>query len=471
MYFTKDAITDFAIMSVIIVVSQIVRSRVKILQYLYMPSSIIAGLVCLFGGWQFLDILPFSVNERGGHNMISYPAFLVVLLFSTLFLGKRKKKLTIKNTIEHAGDTLFFNLASLVGQYGFSLLFGLLVMAPLFPELPKAFVVMLPAGFVGGHGTAVAVGEVLGRHGWPGALTIGYASATVGVLIGVFGGMILINLGTRRGWTRIIKSLQAMPASMKTGFLEESERKSLGKETVSPMALDPFTWHFAIVLGTAVIAFYLSDAVQKLFPGAYQVPVFCIALLLGGGVQKLFNLLNVGKYVDRHFVHRIGSWVTDYLVAFGIASITLKVVVQFAVPLALLFSFGTLLTLLLMWFIGRFICRNFWFERSLFMYGWNTGSVATSVVLLRVLDPDMRSQIIEDFGLAYIVIAFVEILIVAVIPPLVANGIIFWPMVCLLVAFVACLLLSRVFVGWFRYPNSALREGEAEVMAGIVDNE
>lgn len=471
MYFSKDALTDFGIMSMVIIVSQILRSRVKILQYLYMPSSIIAGLICLFGGWQFLDILPFSISETGEQNIASYPSFLVVLLFATLFLGKRKKRHSIKSMIEHAGDTLFFNLASLVGQYGFALLFGMVILSPLFPELPKAFSIMLPAGFIGGHGTAAAIGEVFGKHGWAEALSIGYVSATVGVLFGVFGGMLLINIGTRKGWTRIVKSMQSMPQGMKTGFIEESERGSLGKETVSPNALDPITWHFAIVLSTAVIAFYLSDLLQSFFPGAYQIPVFCIALLLGALLQKIFNLLQFGQYVDRHFMHRIGSWVTDYLVAFGIATITLKVVVKFAAPLALLFAFGSLFTISLMWFVGRKIFRNFWFERSLFMYGWNTGTVATSVVLLRIIDPDMRSQIIEDFGLAYILIAFVEILIVSTLPPLLAHGIIFWPMICLLVAFAACIILSRILVGWFRYPNSALRAGESEVAAGAIVDE
>lgn len=469
MYFTKDALTDFGVMSLVIIVSQILRSRIKILQYIYMPSSIIAGLLCLFGGWQFLNVLPFSVSAAGEQNIASYPSFLVVLLFATLFLGKRKKQHSIQSMIEHAGDTLFFNLASLVGQYGFALLFALVVVIPLFPDLPKEFSMMLPAGFIGGHGTVAAVGEVFSQYGWTGALTVGYATATIGVLMGVFGGIILINIGTRQGWTRIVKSMQAMPLSMKTGFLEEKERGYIGKETVSSTALDPITWHFSIVLGIAVVAFYLSDFLQRLFPDIFQVPVFCIALLLGGIFQKVFDLLKIGKYVDRHFVHRIGSWVTDYLIAFGIASITLKIVIKFALPLFLLFAFGTISIIAFMWFIGRKICRNFWFERSLFMFGWNTGTVATSVVLLRIIDPDMRSQIIEDFGLAYIVIAFVEILIVTTLPPLVANGIILLPMIGLLGAFVTCLVLSRIFVGWFNYPNNALREGEAEVLNAGTD--
>ena len=31
------------------------------------------------------------------------------------------------------------------------------------------------------------------------------------------------------------------------------------------------------------------------------------------------------------------------------------------------------------------------------MFGWNVGTVAISMVLARVLDPDIRSGILEDF--------------------------------------------------------------------------
>ena len=464
-FLCQDALIDFGIMSILIVISQLLRSRIKLLQCTYMPSSVIAGTIALFGGWQFLDIIPFSTKSCGRQNIIDYPLILVVLFFATLFLGKKKNKLSLRKTVEHVGDTLFFNLASLVGQYGFALLFGALILTPLFPNLHEGFALLLPAGFIGGHGTAAASAGVLEKAGFVGALTIGYASATVGVLIGIFGGMLIINIGTRKGWSRMVQSMQNMPESMKTGFVPEKERDSFGKETVSPMALDPITWHFSIVLGVAVVAFQLSDLSKTLFPHAYKIPIFCIALLLGGLLQWILNMMKFDQYIDRHFMQRIGSWITDYLVAFGVASITLKVVNQFALPLTLLFSFGTITTICLMWFIGRRICRNFWFERSLMMYGWNTGSVATSLVLLRVVDPNMRAQIIEDFGLAYIGIAFFEILIIALVPSLVANGIIFWPTLILIVLFFTCLLLSKFIIGWFPASVHVIREGEAKIMA------
>lgn len=465
---TRAVLTDFGIVSIAIIAAHLIRYKVKWIQATYMPSSVIAGVICLFLGHEFVNILPFSQDATGRLGISGYPSLLVVFLFATLFLGHRKKALKFTKTIEHAGDTFFFNLASLVGQYGFALLFGLVVLTPLFPMLPPGFAIFLPAGFIGGYGTAAAMGSVFEQAGWEGAMTLGNASATIGMMAAVFAGMVIINIGTRKGWTRMVTTMQKMPKSMRSGFVPEAERKSLGHETVSPMALDVLTWHMCIVIAVALAAFCLRDFIQDLFQGQFsnsiELPVFGLGLLIGALLQTVFEKVGIGQYVDRSIIHRIGSLVTDYLIVFGIASITTHVVLTNAVPLLMLFVFGFAFTIALMWFIGRKIFRDFWFERSIAMYGWNTGSVATSVALLRVIDPDLKTPVLEDFGLAYIGISFVEIAVIALLPPLILNGIIAGPTMVLLIGFFVCIVLSKLLVGWFNIPPDQVRPSEEEVI-------
>jgi ESS family glutamate:Na+ symporter len=112
-------LADFGIISLLIVFAHLLRNRIKFLQNTYIPSAVIAGLIALLCGPQFLDVIPFSIDHNL-QNIASYPSFLVVLLFATLFLGKRKKKISVRKTIRKAGDTFFFNLAAILGMYGFS---------------------------------------------------------------------------------------------------------------------------------------------------------------------------------------------------------------------------------------------------------------------------------------------------------------------------------------------------------------
>src|SRR5262249_49953588 len=156
---------------------------------------------------------------------------------------------------------------------------------------------------------------------------------------------------------------------------------SLGEETVSPLALDPLAWHLALVLTAYALAHGANVALKTLLPGNYEVPLFALSMPAGAGLQKGLDLLGLGRYVDRRVIVRIGSAVSDYLVAFGIASIRLEVITANAVPLLILAVFGVVYSVAVLWLIGRRIYHNFWFERSLFVYGWNTGVIATSVTL------------------------------------------------------------------------------------------
>ena len=83
-------------------------------------------------------------------------------------------------------------------------------------------------------------------------------------------------------------------------------------------------------------------------------------------------------------------------VTFGIASIRIGSGNDLCDPLAIMAAFGVGVL------CGRplshrpTLYHNFWFERSLFVYGWNTGVIATSVTLLRVTDPCLRTKTQED---------------------------------------------------------------------------
>jgi ESS family glutamate:Na+ symporter len=386
-------------------------------------------------------------------------------------MGHRKKGPPFVTVARNVGDTFFYNLGSEIGMFGLALLFTVIVLAALFPSLNSdsssvaGFGLLLPAGFVGGHGTANVVGTVLrDSGGFDEALTVGYTFATVGLLAGILGGMIMINLGTRRGWTRMVRSAEGLPESVRRGFLGKDEQQSIGQQTVSPIALDPLTWHVALAFTAFAIAFLANYAIERLFPGDYSLPLFAFSMLAGAGVQKLLDLVNLGRFVDRATMARIGSAVSDYLIAFGVASIKLGVVLEYWQPLLLMSTFGVLYAVALFWYIGRRIFRNFWFERSIFVYGWNTGVVAIGITLLRIVDPQLRTRTLEDFGLAYTLISFFGIGVLVVLPPLVASGIVVGPALVLTVAFVATIFLSRFLIGWFPVPATAFREGERQVV-------
>lgn len=232
---------DFCLISALLFVSKIIRAKIPFIQRLYIPTALLAGFLGLALGPQGLGWLPFS-GEIG-----NYAGILIAVLFGSMFLGNKKKS-SFGQMFRSVGETFLVNCAAEVFQFGFFMLLGVAVLPLLFPGINRAFGLMLPAGFVGGHGTAAAVGEVIAENGWADATSIGQTFATVGLLVGILGGVVLINIFARRGETKAIKSVKELPEEMLSGLIPEEKRKPSGEETTSTMSIDTLSWHLGLVL-------------------------------------------------------------------------------------------------------------------------------------------------------------------------------------------------------------------------------
>lgn len=453
-----DMLMDFALMSVLLFIAQIMRAKIKIIQNLYIPSSILAGFMGILFSKQFLGWVPFSAQ------MSSYAYLLVVVLFATLFIGNSEKQ-SFKKVINEVGDTFTINMATEFGQFGLAILVGTLIIITFYPEVSQAFSILLPAGFVGGHGYAAAIGGTLKDVAkWDEALPIGQTFATIGLLTGIFGGLIMINIATRQKATRFITSINELPKSMQTGLVPKEEQTSMGNQTINPMAMDPLAWHILLVLIATAGGYYGTVYAKKFFD--IGLPMMSVSMLAGVLLQFILNGLNMGQYVDKKVITRIGSSVTDYLVAFGVASIQISIVMKYASLILIMCLLGLAFCLFNTYIIGRKLFHNFWFERSIFVFGWSTGVVATGVTLLRIVDPEFRSKTLEDYGMAYVFISVIELFIVSLTPLYVAmsvNAALITGAVLLAIA-VALWAITALRYGVFKGKVSDLREGEAEAI-------
>jgi len=448
-----DFLMDMSLMSILLFIAQYMRSKVKIIQNLYLPSSLLAGIMGLILSDQVLGIIPFS------ESISSYAYLGIVVLFASLFIG-REDKGSFKKVINEVGDTFTLNLAAEIGQFGFAILVGTLILTNLFPEVNQAFAILMPAGFVGGHGYAAAIGGTLQEvGGWEEAITIGQTFATIGILSGILGGLLMINLATKKGHTRLIKSMGQLPKSMQTGLVPKEERTVMGHNTVNPMSIDPLCWHVLLVLIATAGGYYSQGWFKALIPGI-TLPMMCLSMLSGLVVYFLLKLLKMDKYVDRKVITRIGSSVTDYLVAFGVASIRISIVVKYAIPILIMLACGLFFAVFYSMVICKKLFHNYWFERSIFIYGWSTGVVAMGVTLLRVVDPEFKSGTLEDYGMAYVFISIIEILLVAFLPLFViaGNGIIAGGVLILI--FIGLIGFTALKYGIHRDDGTELREGE-----------
>lgn len=434
-YSATSLLYDVACMSVLLLIAKIIRSKVKFIQKLYIPTALIAGFLGLILGKQFANILPFS-SEIG-----SYAGILIAFVFGSMFIGS-KTKVSFKSMFSSVGDCFLVNGAAEISQFALFTLLGVTVLPLIFPGMNKGFGLMLPSGFVGGHGTAAAVGGVLAENGWEDATSIGQTFATIGLLGGIIIGVILINIGARKGKTAIIKDVKQLPNEMLTGLVPEKDRTEFGKNTVNAMSIDTFTWHFTLILVAVGMAYLINNGLKIVFP-AISFPIYGLALICSIVVQCVLKFLRMEEYVDKKIITHIGSSATDYLVAFGVASINISVVVKYLVPIIVLSVIGFILVVLWFWVVSPRCYRNYWFERGIYVYGLNTGVMATGVILLRITDPEFKSGVLEDFGFAWIFLSFMDMFIVSFSPLFVIKGTAVVSSLILLLLSVVCLMVCR----------------------------
>lgn len=434
-----DLLYDVAWMSALLLIAKVIRSKIRFVQRLYIPSALIAGFIGLFAGKQFLNVIPFS------SEISNYAGILIAFVFGSMFIGN-KTKVSFKQMLQSVGDSFLINAAAEIAQFGVFIFLGVTVFPVFFKEINVAFGLMLPAGFVGGHGTAAAIGGVLVDSGWMDATSIGQTFATIGLLGRILCGITIINIGARRGDTAIIKSVKDLQEEMLTGLVQKNDRSEFGKNTVNAMSIDALTWHVSLVLVAVGMAYAVNAGLKWLLPSV-SFPVYGLALVCSIVLQGVLKVVGLDEYVDKKIITHIGSSATDYLVAFGVASINISVVVRYLTPIIVFSVMGFAFVIAWFWIVSPRFFRNYWFERGIYIFGLSTGVMATGVILLRVTDPEFETGVLEDFGFAWIFLSFMDMFLVSLSPMFILKerGVLY-SMILMLIA-ALCLIVCKTIFG------------------------
>ncbi len=433
---------DFAIASVFILIGQLLRSKIGILQKLFVPASMVAGFIGLLLGKQGVDILPLS-------DIIgTYPGMLIIIIFAAVGLnGFSFAKEGFKAEIDRIGSYFSYKVLAQTIQFSLAPLFSILVISRLFPEINYGFGFLLASGFSGGHGTAAAVGSTMEKLGFEAATDIGMTCATAGILSGILGGLLFIKLGTMFGWTKYIKSFRYISGDLRTGLIgDPRNRIPIGMETISGMSLDTLAWHFALLLtasGAGILVNNKIYAYTKL-----DLPTYLIAFLIAIAMFLLGKRTGVNHYIDQSTVSHISGTMTDYLVFFGIASIKIPVILDYAIPLLLLLICGIAIVVATLMFFGPAMNKGSWFERSIFVFGYSTGVFAIGFILLRIVDPEGLSKTLEDTAFAAPFTMPMEMFAWSMGPIMLLTGQ-HWQFVGIYLAITALCILVNIICKWW----------------------
>ena len=378
-----------ALLGILLLVASWLRLKVPLFKKYYIPASLIAGVIGLILGPYFLKVIPKEIMSAWS----GMSSRLIVLIYAPMLMGKRQK--SGGKMIRRASESLVFSYFVFFTQYGIPLVLTALVLVPLFGVDPL-FGTIVEQGWSGGHGTAGGMAAVFQELGWKDGVSLSVTSATVGLVLGVLGGIVLINIGARRGWTSFLNSSAGLENKNVEVYTNSSEREVDTHRVIHPSVIDNLAFHMAL-LSVAIFFGWLINRALKIWFN-FTMAWFTAAMLAGLLIQLILNRTRWADIVDRPSMSRIQGVSLEFLVAGAVASVNVSVIVEYATPLIIE---QVLAAVALVWcctWVASHVFGEDWFEHSIMLFGAFAGVTATGLLLVKTCDPKMESGAAEVFA-------------------------------------------------------------------------
>jgi ESS family glutamate:Na+ symporter len=401
MDFSWKIVIDAGAIALAILFATLLRARVSFFQKFLIPNALTAGFILLPIYNFVLPSIGYSTNKLG--ELVYH-----LLNVSFIAMSLRSAPPKIKG---HKGGGVLGMAAGILSGYALQALLGLALTLFFLPKLFPSFGLFLPLGFASGPGQSFAIGRGWEAMGFQGASTVGLSVAAIGYLWGCFGGIVLINVGRRKGWLEG-RSLEVLrDKAILTGIVpRETERPIGARNTTDSDALDSFSFHISVVL----FAYLLSFLFLKLltfglgFAGKTGMELatnlwglnFIFSAIIAILLRKLIEGIKLDYLLDDDSLSRVTGLAVDFMLAGAVAAISLSFIAMYWFPIILMTTVCGLMTFIVTpWMCSRMF-HDYRFERMLMIFGVNTGTLSTGLALLRVTDPEFRTSVASDYMLS-----------------------------------------------------------------------
>ena len=460
------------IVSAALLLGALLRARVRVLQKYLIPSSIIGGaLLLLFYNYA----APLFGLDSSFLGDLVYHLLNVSFIAMALRIpeeGGRKSRRAIGA-----------NVIAVVAQYGLQCLLPLIAVAVLIatamPDLFPAIALSLPLGFELGPGQAYSMSLPWVEMGFEGATSVGLAMAAIGFIVGSVGGVILINIGIRKGWVSKEDAAKLEHGGVRSGFIPRSLQKEGDRNTTEGESIDSLTYHLALILGTYLLSYgflsllglllgMLGPLGDSLMDSLWGIN-FVFSMFCANIVRMVIIKAGVAHTVDNKTMNRINGLAVDFTVISSLGSISIAAVASYWLPVLILVAIGIFITCyILPWYCSR-LYDDYQFKRMLIIFGTGTGTLPTGLSLLRVLDPDFETPVATDYVYASGIVFFtvIPIILCVNLPALsytTQNPMLYWLMVAICAVYtIGCVIAFRIYAGKraFASPGRFFYTGES----------
>ncbi|MHC1786857.1 MAG: hypothetical protein AB9880_07340 [Christensenellales bacterium] len=373
----------------LLLLGNVLNRKVPWVRASLLPVSALAGFILLIVRNTGLFNVPVGLLD-----MITYHG--IALGFIALSLRTTKDS--------RGGSYAFKSGALIVSTYLMQALVGLLISVLLaytfLPGLFKAAGILLPMAYGQGPGQANNVGSTYEALGFLGGRSFGLSLAAAGYLSACLVGLWYTRrLIKRQGGT-------AAGAAYISGSLTVDSFEDENEVPISE-SVDRLSTQVALVLLTYLMTYLvtlgLSSLISGLAPGLAKTltPLlwgfnFITGSAVAMGVSGILKALRKSRvmtrqYQNNYLLNRISGLAFDLMIVAGIASIDIGDLRGLWTPFLLMALAGAFST----YFFVRALCTRltpgFREESFVAMYGMLTGTISSGILLLRQIDPELRT--------------------------------------------------------------------------------
>lgn len=345
-------------------------------QRLGVPDSMVAGFFALLLGPSVLGWLPIDqdVLERVVYHGLA-------LMFITVSL-----RAPAPGGASAVGVRGFaFGLPLLVALQAMVGLVLVLLWSSTRPLHPGVGL-MVPLGFSQGPGQALALGSAWEATGMRDGAQLGLIMAAMGFVFCVGVGAPLLAHARRRGW------LEPDAAGAGPEAAEEAPVAVAG-------GMEPLSRQIAAVAVVYLAAWGVIQAIVLALGDRPQAVAtvygfhFVLGAVLALGARKLLGVAGHGDVLHTPLLSRMSAFVVDAVTVAAIGAVKVAVIQEWWLVVLVFSTVGGGLTAVVsVWFARRAFASSS-FEYALVLFGAATGTLATGLALLRLVDPELKGPV------------------------------------------------------------------------------
>lgn len=424
---TFPGVLAFAFLATMILVGTVLRANLSFVANSLVPSSLIGGII---------GFVLIASGLNFGFESADFTAFtfhFFTLSFMSLCLTGKEASAGSDNTSSIVPGGTWLSVLwvmSLVMQALIGIGVVLAYNGLTDGSLSFYLGAMATHGFTQGPGQALAFGSIWeSEFGISNAINFGITYAAIGFAVAFVVGVPVARYAISKGMN--VNKSAKIDTEFLRGIRARDSEVSAGRQITHSGNVDTFVFHIGI-LG---VAYLLTDqylvlihpyAIGWSIAGVNLGVIFSHNLFFLHGlivcviIRALMDKFGLGHLIDNETQRRITGSSVDLMVAATIMSIQIAFLAEFIVPITLVCISLLIATALLCFGFGRQL-KHLGIERSLTSFGCCCGSTGTGLLLLRIVDPDLRTPIPKELAFFNIAIIFIGFHVLSLMAPILPN--------------------------------------------------